>query len=738
MTFVALCAIALVTACTTTSIPGTSPVLDAGPLRVAVLMPPLPNNDTNRVEMQMAVERVNEAGGIAGGRELVLEPFSYEDDASRDNAVERILADDGIAAVIGPGRSSDVMAVAPAFIAAERVLVSPTSTADEVLRAYAGGHFIWRTKESDIGQTELLVHYAVEVGASRIALLTSDDTEGQTAFNWFGFFATENGFDESEVHVSLLAADSCEESATAALDAGAEVLFAAVGTHSDVTCIIQAWSNWREVHDSSTARLVFADVGLDYTQYGGDVGMSSHGVEGFASTSPEGSDFEEELATWSGSEHVPPNAASAFDAVLLVAYGLQESEGEGGDALGRAMVRVVDGRGEPVSYDVNGVRTALSAIAAGEHPDISGATGTLTYEPSLYVDLAESTFGRWAYNGADAEFEESYFTGDPTLLTASKALVGPSDAASFTPETAPGYEPTEPAEHVKALIASFSSGWSNYRHQADVLRQYQNLRAAGLSDDDIILIGADDLSDSVSNVLPGTVRNDVDGDNLYVDVQYDYDPSELSAAELLAILSGEAGEATPNVLSLDAQTNLYVFLAGHGGTAGMPIGASTAAEGLSTDGSSKLLTPTALREALCALKGRDAYRRAVIVIEASYSGVFGALTHNGLAMGCGGDGVTPSDPLYGTLLVTAANTAEVSFAAQHDTSLNAWVADDFSHTFAASALTSGSDGAESYYDLLVGVGNEVIGAHPSVYNEGPFGDLRTLTFAEFMIVGPMF
>ena len=59
------------------------------------------------------------------------------------------------------------------------------------------------------------------------------------------------------------------------------------------------------------------------------------------------------------------------------------------------------------------------------------------------------------------------------------------------------------------MIAALSSGWENYRHQADALRQYQLLRAGGVPADHIILMMANDVASAAQNPLPGTVRNQV-------------------------------------------------------------------------------------------------------------------------------------------------------------------------------------------------------------------------------------
>lgn len=58
-----------------------------------------------------------------------------------------------------------------------------------------------------------------------------------------------------------------------------------------------------------------------------------------------------------------------------------------------------------------------------------------------------------------------------------------------------------------ALLAAGSSGWFNYRHQADVFHAYQVLLAGGYHRDHIIVMAADDIAQDPENPMPGKVFN---------------------------------------------------------------------------------------------------------------------------------------------------------------------------------------------------------------------------------------
>lgn len=193
-----------------------------------------------------------------------------------------------------------------------------------------------------------------------------------------------------------------------------------------------------------------------------------------------------------------------------------------------------------------------------------------------------------------------------------------------------------------------------------------------------------------------------------------------SAEGLAAVLTGTVSDETTTVLSVTAEGNLLVYLVGHGGASGMPIAATTTAEGL--DGEGSTFSPEILRSALCTLQDEGRLRRALVLIESCYSGVFGG--DDGLGAGCEPD----ATPLAGTVLVTAANAVEVSYAGEYDGEVKSWVNDQFSRQLAASAeARPGID----LLDLYLGVYQEVPGSHTSLFTNADSGRLSTVPLTEF-------
>ena len=376
---------------------------------------------------------------------------------------------------------------------------------------------------------------------------------------------------------------------------------------------------------------------------------------------------------------------------MLLAYGLERSEGVGGLPLIAGMEAVVDAREASVGgWDRAGVAQTLAALEADAAPQIRGASGPWAFDADRYMDLRATDLARYVIEAGALRYGARVSTGDRSLLSHPGALEPSSTAGPAGPARRP---------ETWAVIAALSSGWDNYRHQADALRQYQLLRARGVDDEHIVLILADDLATSPDNELPGIVRNQPGGPDLHAGVLVDYDLS-LSAQALRYILTGQVTASTPEVISPQPGSEVYLYFVGHGGPSGIPIDAQTAQAGL--DGAGELLSPGLLREALCASRGQRG--PTLIVVESCFAGVFGEASSGGLELGC------EDTPLADTTLISAAEASEVSWAGELDLEVPAWVNDEFSASFASKL------GVErSLADIYVDSYRATLGSHPALY-----------------------
>ncbi len=678
-------------------------------------MMPLPGPATSQLSLpnvEWAKDNVNAAGGI-GGRPLAIDYYPITDGTLEDTA-QKLAADEQYLAVIGPGTSEHLMKVADTFIRYRKPLVSFSSSAAEPLRAYGKKGIIWRTRQSDIAQTEVMIKHAKTTKATKIALISSIDTNGGTFFEWFGFLAREYGYSQEEIHIETLdSGTSCDAPVRATLAFSPDIIFVAASNPSQQQCVLKTIG-------PPSAKLVFADTGLDTKVLRGDPTRPPPLVEGFGGSVSHA--FASGYRARFG-KAPPPVAASEYDTVLLLAYGLSASEGQGGNQLIAALQSVVSGQdAEEYGWTSDELTMAISAISAGRRPRLLGASAPLVFEPTLQMDLRSALFAHWVMGTDGPVPDATYSTDDKSFLTSQGILVNPGSSSQSMTIDSSAYVPTLAKSDTWALIVVFSSGYSNYRHQADALAQYQLLRKNGVPDDHIILIMNDGIARATQNPQPGVIVNTPGGENLYRDLKIDYDIN-VSGQDIVDIISGKSSASLPAVISTQKGSNLFVYLVGHGGKQGISIGGTTATDGIK---GTSAFSPSMLKQALCTLRTEDRLRRALVLVESCYAGVFGDARYGGLEGLCGSP---PTAPLLGVSLMTAASNTEVSYAADYDSSTKTWVNDAFSRRFLDLVTANpATDVISLYGQIYLGVS----GSHASFFNASNAGALRAVQVREFL------
>ena len=119
---------------------------------------------------QLAVEEVNNAGGLLGGRKIRL---LVEDDQSRpeeaSNAVTKLITQDKVVAVLGEVASRRTLAAAPVAQKYQIPMITPASTNERVTQV---GDYIFRVCFIDPFQGEVLAKFAYnDLKARRVAVL---------------------------------------------------------------------------------------------------------------------------------------------------------------------------------------------------------------------------------------------------------------------------------------------------------------------------------------------------------------------------------------------------------------------------------------------------------------------------------------------------------------------------------------------------------------------------------------
>jgi branched-chain amino acid transport system substrate-binding protein len=119
---------------------------------------------------QLAVEEINNAGGVLGGRKIRL---LVEDDQSRpeeaSSAVTKLITQDKVVAVLGEVASRRTLAAAPVAQKYQIPLITPASTNERVTQV---GDYIFRVCFIDPFQGEVLAKFAFnDLKARRVAVL---------------------------------------------------------------------------------------------------------------------------------------------------------------------------------------------------------------------------------------------------------------------------------------------------------------------------------------------------------------------------------------------------------------------------------------------------------------------------------------------------------------------------------------------------------------------------------------
>jgi len=138
-----------------------------------------------------------------------------------------------------------------------------------------------------------------------------------------------------------------------------------------------------------------------------------------------------------------------------------------------------------------------------------------------------------------------------------------------TPPTPPS--PPGPATTWAVLIAG-SSGYGNYRHQADVCHAYQILKKRSIPADQIIVLAVDDIAHSSQNPFPGKIFNKPTkkgepGVDVYAGCNIDYRGNDVTPTTFVNVLTGvQDGPTNGNkVLKSDSNSRVFVNFVDHGG-----------------------------------------------------------------------------------------------------------------------------------------------------------------------------
>lgn len=687
--------------------------------------------------------------------------LEWHDELGEDlEALSRQLAArEDIVAVIGPFANGSVARFAPACSRTQKPLITPTATSEDVIRRYAvttnglntnSAPFLWSLTETDVSLAGLLMssfatmskHYSDILDTPKAAVFSPDDTYGMTFNYWAPFYALENDIDlqRNEQYGSrqeLLQQIADYREAMVGQGLVASAIFCVAETAQQLYEVARA--NRQAVLDDPVLSLAFSSTDPDdpandqywqvfkstYNTYFAFSALSEEGLaalgprgaailqgyEGFSPYADPTTGFEQSYKTRFG---VLPTFAECkfYDALMLAAFATCYAEHVAVDinqAI-RTLTLTIDADGASLSgpaWNATSMEIYLSAMERGHLLHFVGASGEINFDADTYTAATTTTYVHWQLMDGQI-IHRSYFGSSGVRTADAKAawryLYDQQGASKdFERQAAGGTAIQYPAlADQYAVLVQGSTGFINYRHQADVLSVYQALRQGGFPDDHIILIIDGSIADDPQNPEPGIIRSSLNGpdllgghDNLPAAV-VDYDSADLTAKDVADILQG-VGAPGANVL---------LYWSGHGRSTGhggadefcwrdTPYGQGFTAS---------MLRVTA---------NQMQFRKLLIAAEPCYGECV----------------ISAIEGIPGVLAMSGASATEQSWADCWSNDAHVWLCDRFSQNL-VTCLTDNPD--TSFRDLFLYCATHTLGSHAKIVNAAHFGNLYTTGPSEFI------
>ena len=693
--------------------------------------------------------------------------LEWHDELSEDlEALSGQLAGrEDIVAVIGPFANGSVARFAPACSKTQKPLITPTATSEDIIRRYAvttnglntnAAPFLWSLTETDVSLAGLLMssfatmgkHYSDILGTPKAAVFSPDDTYGMTFNYWAPFYALENDIDlqRNDQYRSLqellqqiadyreaMLGQGLVSSAIFCVAETAQQLYevaranrlavlndpvfslAFSSTDPDDPANDRYWQMFKSTYNTYFAFSALSEEGL--AALGPRAAAILQGYEGFSPYADPTTGFEQSYKTRFG---VLPTFAECkfYDALMLAAFATCYAEhqrpvvGDNIADINHAIrTLTIDADGASLSgpaWNATSMEIYLSAMERGHLLHFVGASGEISFDADTYTAATTTTYVHWQLMDGQI-IHRSYFGSSGVRTADAKAawryLYDQQEASKdFEQQAAGGTAIQYPAlADQYAVLVQGSTGFINYRHQADVLSVYQALRRGGFPDDHIILIIDSGIANDPQNPEPGIIRSSLNGpdllgghDNLPA-AAVDYDSADLTASDVAGILQG-VGAPSSNVL---------LYWSGHG-RSNSHGGADEFCWRDTPHGQG--FTASMLRETARQMQ----FRKLLIAAEPCYGECV----------------IRAVEGIPGVLAMSGASAAEQSWADHWNNDARIWMCDRFSLNL-VNCLTDNPQ--SNFRDIFLYCAQHTLGSHAKIVNAANYGNLFTTGPAEFIL-----
>ncbi len=356
------------------ALPGQSIEISTEPARIGTLMdatgdlgvfgPPM------QLAVDLAVDLVNEAGGVNGGALEVIHRDSATSEQVAIDAASALVNIDGVSAIVGSLSSGVSLAVAQSVtIPNGTALISPASTSPAIT-SLDDNDFMFRTTVSDALQGVIAASMANELGYDNVATLYVNNPYGEGLSSVFqDSFESLGGTVSAAVPIESGQVSYLSELRRAS-EGGATVLMA-IGYPESASVFLR-----ESVEGAFFDEYMFVD-GTKSQEMFDEIGASN--FEGSYGTGPGGPDTPTRTAfldLYSSRTDGNPDSlfiSEAFDAAAIIALAIEHANSSDPGAVRDSLRTVANAPGERIGPGELG--RGLELIRAGIDVDYVGASG---------------------------------------------------------------------------------------------------------------------------------------------------------------------------------------------------------------------------------------------------------------------------------------------------------------------------------------------------------------------------
>jgi len=689
---------------------------------------------------------------------------------------QRLAGRDDIMAIIGPFDNDALAAFAPGCQQTLKPLVTPTVTAEDIIRRYAvtAGHndkpFLWALTRTDVKMTETLMSsYAAlcQMDQDRPSvsanLLAPANSYGQTFSYWAPFFAESYDIDLIDNLQYNNEAELYEYIRSYITTVGSDAANAVI---SGTFTVIE---NVRQLYDIARLRrqLIFERLGLarfyDTTYddpamdqfwqlfknfYGSYFALNNlceekiealgtraypilQGYQGFSPYADPTTGFELSYLNRFG---VRPLFAECkfYDALMLSAFAACYMEHHLAEAnsslftlhssLNDAIVTitsVADNNSQlsGAAWDATSMEIYLSAMERGHLLHFKGASGDIAFDPDSYTTAAHTTYVQWEI--LDGQIHHRAYIGDTgshrigSSYAAWQYLYDLNTAAKDFDKQAGG-----------GAAIQYPALTGQYAVLVQGSRGFENYRhqADVLSVYQLLRRGGFD-DDHIILIIDATMADDANNHERGIVRAAPGGPDLLGGSDGLpaAVIDYDAASLSAADISsilLGKQSNRLPIVLPK--DAGQNVLFYWSGHGRTGEfswrdaGNGNGFTSDIMRQTAQQMAGEGHFRKLFVVAEPCYSESV----------------VRPLEGIQGVLAMTGASGSEQSWADKWSPTLLVWMSDRFSQNFVEKLS---ENPASSYRDLFLYCAEHTLGSHAKIVNAGNFGNLYSLNPSEFIV-----